>query len=270
MIKLRNVFKRQIEGLRELPTLPDSVEKIIEKIDQEASLTAIAKIIEEDQVVSARVLKLVNSAFYGRGGKISSLHHSISILGINILKGLVMGSYFLSIDDSGIEGLWAHASAVASLANEMGRHLSIKNVEEVAAAALLHDIGKLILREVEPDSFGKFLQYLEEDESRNFKDNEDQWFPASHEDAALMWVKRYNFPILIQEVVAFHHRPAVASIYKKEVSLVHLADAIVKLYGRGFSGDYSASPINKVALKHLELNESSLYDLILKSAHVLS
>lgn len=269
MIKLRNVFKRQIEGLRELPTLPDSVEKIIEKIEKEASLTSIAEIIEEDQVVSARVLKLVNSAFYGRGGKISSLHHAVSILGINILKGLVMGSYFLSIDDSGIEGLWAHASAVASLANEMGRHLCIKNVEEVAAAALLHDIGKLILREVEPECFVNFLHHLEEDDSRNFRDCEEEWFPAGHEDAALMWVKRYNFPVLIQEVVAFHHRPSVASVYKKEVSLVHVADAVVKLYGSGFSGDYSAAPVNKVALKHLDLNEATLYDLVLKSAHVL-
>ncbi len=266
---LKSIFKRKVEGLRELPTLPDSVTRIIEKIDAESSMAQISEIIEEDQVISARVLKLVNSAFYGMGGRVSSLHHAVSLLGVNVLRGLVLSSYFLTIDDSGIEGLWEHASAVSSLVYAMGNKLGFENCAEVTAAALLHDIGKLILREVMGEQFVEMQHYIEENRDETFKDKELSFFPVGHEDAALLWMKRWNFPALIQEVAAYHHRPAVSKVYKREVSLVHLADTVVKGYGYGFSGDYSLNSLNKVAVKHLKLKEDSLYQLVLDTLSVL-
>lgn len=267
---LRTIFKRKVESLRELPTLPDSVTKIIEKIDAEASLSSIAEIIEEDQVVSARVLKLVNSAFYGIGGRVSTLRHSVSMLGVNMLRGLVLSSHFLSIDDTGAEGLWEHAVGVSNLVNKMGKELGFKNTDEITAAALLHDIGKLILREVMPDEFKALLKQCETHHGHTFSANELKFFPVSHEDAALMWMKRWNFPVLLQEVAAYHHRPSVAGVYKAEVSLVHLADVVVKAFGYGFSGDYFVDDLNKVAIKHLKLDDKTLYRLVYDSVAVLT
>ncbi len=266
---LNNILKRKIEGLRELPTLPDSVTKIIEQIDSESSFKLIAEIIEEDQVIAARVLKLVNSAFFGVGGKVSSLFHAVNLLGVNVLRGLVLSSYFLSIDDSGIEGLWEHASAVSNIVYAMGKKLKIPNAEDVTAAALLHDIGKLILREIEPEKFIDLQKYLTIHTHETFKDVEMKYFSTGHEDVALLWMKRWNFPPLIQEVAAYHHRPSVSALYKKEVSLVHLADTVVKGYGAGFSGDYSVNLFNKIIMKHLNIDERSLYQLVYDTVPVI-
>jgi len=266
---LKNFFKRKVEGLSELPTLPESVEKIVEKIDSEGSMTSISEIIEEDQVISARVLRLVNSAFYGIGGRISSLHHAVSVLGINVLRGLVISSYFLTIDDTGIEGLWEHASAVSAVVYKMGKQLGFDKIEEISSAALLHDIGKLVIREVLPDKFSELINFLNENKNETFALAEKKFFPVGHEDAALMWMKRYNFPLLIQEVAAYHHRPSVAGVFKKEVSLVHLADLTVRAYDYGFSGDFGIDKMSKIVLKHLNLKTENLYDLIYNSLEVL-
>ncbi len=264
-----SIFKRKVEGLRELPTLPESVVRIVEQIDKEGSLASISTIIEQDQVISARVLKLVNSAFYGVGGRVSSLHHAVQMLGINVLRGLVLSSYFMAIDDTGIEGLWDHASMVSNLVYEMGKKLDIPHVEEVTAAALLHDIGKLILREVLKDQFDLCIKELGQHPAQTFHQRELDFFPAGHEDAALVWMKRWNFPVLIQETAAYHHRPSLAAVYKKEVCLTHLADTIVKTYGYGFGGDYGVEAVNKVALKHLALDERLLGKLVEETAHIL-
>lgn len=269
MSLIKKVFRRKVEDLRELPTISDSVQKIVEEIDKESSLSKVASIIESDQVISAKVLRMVNTAYYGLGKRISSINHATSILGINVLRGLVISSYFLSIDDTGIEGLWEHASGVAAVAHKIAEELSLSNSEEIAAGALLHDIGKLILREIESEKFRELMHYLSETPGISFDEKELDFLPVGHQDASLMWMKRYNFPVIIQEIAAYHHRPALAAAFRKEVSVVHLANIVVKGYGYGFTGDFAVDSFKSASLKYMNVKRENLSNIVYNALGVL-
>ena len=141
-------IRKRVEALKNFPTLPGIFEKITHLM--QGSNTAaedIANIISSDQVLSAKVLRIVNSVFYGFPGRISSLTHALIILGFDVVKGLMLStSVFDMMIARGFHGLWEHSLGCAVTAGVIARRTHDPNPEETSIAALLHDIGKLIIR----------------------------------------------------------------------------------------------------------------------------
>ena len=138
-------LRNRIEKLGDLPTLPHVVQRLAAMIGRPTvSTEEIGAIIEKDQVLAAKVLRLANSPFYGFPSRIGSVAHAVIVLGFNVVKGLTLCASALSImKDAGMDQLWRHSLGVAITANLLAARLGIKNPEELFVAGLLHDIGKV-------------------------------------------------------------------------------------------------------------------------------
>jgi HD-like signal output (HDOD) protein len=140
-------LKQQIEKLGQLPTLPQVVQKIVSMIDRpETSAEALGRLIEKDQVLSAKVLQLANSPFYGFPARIASVSHAVVVLGLNVVKGLTLGAtVFDMMKAAGMDELWRHSLGVAMVAHVLAIRIGQKNPEELFVAGLLHDLGKVVM-----------------------------------------------------------------------------------------------------------------------------
>ena len=145
--------KDQILAAKDLPTLPkvlDEVSRLVK--DPDSSTEQIAKLISMDQVLSAKVLKMVNSPIYGFSGRISSIHHALVLLGFNVLRGVVVSTSVMDIMTQNMVGLWEHSVGCALASATMARHVGLKDVEDISVAGLLHDLGKVVTAVQLPES----------------------------------------------------------------------------------------------------------------------
>ena len=146
-------LRNRIEQVGDLPTLPHVVQRLATMIGSPTvSAEEIGTIIERDQVLAAKVLRLANSPFYGFPSRIGSVSHAVIVLGFNVVKGLTLCASALTImKDAGMNQLWRHSLGVAITAKLLATRLEIKNSEELFVSGLLHDIGKVVLYVKWPD-----------------------------------------------------------------------------------------------------------------------
>ncbi|HNU75506.1 MAG TPA: HDOD domain-containing protein, partial [Deltaproteobacteria bacterium] len=140
-------IKAITKRIQSLPTLPPVVKKLTTMVESpDVTAKDVGKLISSDQVLSAKVLKLVNSPFYGFPGRISSISHAIILLGFDVIKGVVLSASVFDVMEKSMEGLWEHSLGSAIISGTISRALGLKEPEEVSTAALLHDIGKVLVR----------------------------------------------------------------------------------------------------------------------------
>lgn len=256
------VFKRKVEALKSLPTLPDVVEKIALRIsDQEVSASEIGGIIETDQVLSARLLKIVNSSFYGFPGQISSVSQAIVILGFNTVKGLVLSASVFDMMVEGMTGLWDHSLGCAMTAGCLARRLDQPDPEEITTAGLLHDIGKVIFRTQLPEDFVKALR-LAEAEGITMREAEEKVIGVTHDRIAMWLAEKWKLPVSLREPIAYHHRPKVARNTLMATAIVHLADILIRAVGHGFGGDNLMPRLDSEAWDRLGLDDEIMEAVI--------
>jgi HD-like signal output (HDOD) protein len=138
--------RARIENIVGLPTVPGSLKRIAQILEKpNVTLEEIGRFVSADPALTARVLKMVNSAIYGFPGRISSVSHAVMLLGLNVIKGLLLGISVFDIMQKLMAGLWDHSLGCAVVARAIAEKKGIKDPEDVAVAALIHDIGKVIL-----------------------------------------------------------------------------------------------------------------------------
>ena len=158
-----SIFKRKVEALENLPTLPGVVSKLSQMVESPTISTAqVGEMIGADQVLSAKVLRLINSAFFGFPGKISTVTHALVLLGFNAVKGLVLTASVFDIMATEMLHLWKHSLGVSLSAGIISRRLELKDTEEIIVAGLLHDIGKVALKVEGPDEYDLVAQEVAE------------------------------------------------------------------------------------------------------------
>lgn len=140
-------LRRRVEQVGELPTLPHVVPNLASMIGRpNVSAEEIGARIEKDQVLSAKVLRLANSPFYGFPSRIASVAHAVVLLGWNVVKGLTLcATAFDMMRNAGMNELWRYSLGVAMTMHILGTKAAMKNPEEVFVAGVLHDIGKVVL-----------------------------------------------------------------------------------------------------------------------------
>ena len=143
MDERRSDLKRIIMDTKTLPTLPGVITKLNSLSENDkASVQEMARIVASDQVLSARILRLANSPSYGFY-RVSTISNAMILLGVNVVKSLALSSSIFEIMEKNSIGLWEHSLGVATAANITAKKLGILEVEEIATAGLLHDIGKI-------------------------------------------------------------------------------------------------------------------------------
>jgi len=258
----KNIRKR-VEALKSVPTMPGTFEKISRLIDSSKTAAAdIADVISSDQALSAKVLRLVNSAFYGFPGRISNVTHALIILGFDVVKGLVLStSVFDMMLARGLFGLWGHSLGCAITAGVIARKIEHPDPEEASVAALLHDLGKVIIKIEVPEESSLIEEAVEKKEISVYEAEEDI-LGFNHATVGKWLSKKWNLPPALADPIAHHHAPGLARLAPKQTAIVHLADTLIRARGFGSGGDSLVPQIDAKTWGALHISDPLLEEII--------
>jgi putative nucleotidyltransferase with HDIG domain len=241
--KLKTITKR----IQSLPTLPPVVRRLMTMVESpDVTAKEVGKIISEDQVLSAKVLKLVNSPFYGFPGRISSISHAIILLGFNVIKGVVLSASVFDIMEQSMMGLWEHSLGSAIVSGAISRELKLSDPEEISTAALLHDIGKVLVRVSLTADYDKIVMIVEE-RGCPFREAEEEVLGVNHAEIGLWLSQEWGLPEKLVIPISHHHSPEKAPKLKDRTAVVHVADSIIRAFGVGNGGDRWVARISPAA-----------------------
>jgi HD-like signal output (HDOD) protein len=219
--------------LERIPAVPTTYTELSRlAADPKSDAAAFAKVIEMDAAVCAKVLQLVNSAYFGLGQKIVSIRPAVTYLGVEIIKSLVLGSS--SFSDKAIsevkgfspESLQRHSMLTALLAKKIVSNPSL--ADAAFTAGLLHDIGALVLCHAAPPDYVRALERKKE-LGGDMASAEREIFGVTHAEVGAYLLGLWGIPFPIVEAVAFHHRPhEVAPESRPLVVAVHVASGLVE------------------------------------------
>ncbi len=246
-------MRQLIASIRNLPTLPMVIARLTRLLaDPETSVKRVTQLLAEDQALTAKLLKLANSAYYGFAGQVASVSQAVVMLGFGGVRDVALSASVIDLFGSGGEGdelselfpvgrFWEHSIGVGVACRALARKLRWPDPEEIFVAGLLHDIGKLIMLEHTPDELLTVLRACRDDDC-TFLEAEAR-HEISHAALGRLLVEQWKLPDRISEPVGFHHslRPHRASA--KVAAVVQFADAFTRGRGVGHSGDAFIPPL---------------------------
>jgi putative nucleotidyltransferase with HDIG domain len=258
-------LQKIIAGIDDLPTIPRTVLKITELVNEpQSSAKDIARIITDDPVLTARLLKLVNSSFYGFPQRISTVTNAIVLLGFDAIRSLLLTtSVFDLFADRNQklkkdqEKFWDHSLGCAVGAKVIGNYLRHDKIEELFVSGLLHDIGKIVQMQYLPEEFAKVAAAINKDNILMIT-AEKSVLGYSHAEIGQLLADRWNLPVKLEQVIAHHHEPTAAGSFVLEASIIHLADILCRALDMGHGGDNKIPPLDKAAWKLLKINTDSI------------
>jgi len=251
-------MRAKVEGINTLPTLPSTLRQISVMLEKpRLTMDEIARFVSNDPALTTKVLKMVNSAAYGFPGRISSVSHAIMLLGLNVIRGLLLGISVFELMQKNMAGLWEHSLACAVAARYIAKQKNMKEPEEVSICALLHDIGKAIVMLQYPAEYEQILQEAK-DRDISLYEAEKKYLAATHAEAGLWLAQKWRFPANLVEAIGFHHRPQLARQAPLETAIVHVSDILVRAKGVGFAGDSSVPAVHPATWDMLHLSEDDI------------
>ena len=260
-IDIKNL-RRKVENINSLPTIPSTLKQISKVIgDPVISLKEIGDFIGNDPALTTKILKMVNSAFYGFPGRISSTSHATVLLGLNVIKGLLVGVSVFEAMQNTMLGLWEHSLGCALTSRLMAKRKGLKDYDDVYAAGLLHDIGKIILFLEFPKEYKETMNEAEFKEITIVEAERDH-FVTNHADIGSWLAEKWLFPRNLIEVIKYHHKPHLSKNAPIETAIVHLADIFMRANGVGFAGDPFVPAVNPVAFETLKLSETDIKEIL--------
>jgi len=229
------VLKRLISRLKSLPSIPSLYMEVMQELQSpDSSMQKVGKIISQDMGMAAKILQLVNSAFFGLPRQISSPEQAVGLLGLDTIRALVLSIHvFSQFDEAKLPGfhltaLWDHCVAVGSCANRIAKSEKTekKSIDDALTAGLLHDCGKLVLATNLPDLYQEVL-YMVDKQETNLLEAEKETFGTTHAEVGAYLLGLWGLPDPIVEAVAFHHHPTMCIGQTfSSLTAVHLANAL--------------------------------------------
>lgn len=265
--KLKAIIRR----IDDLPTLPRTVFRISEMINNpRSSARDLAQVITDDQVLTARLLRLVNSSFYGFPQRITTVTAAIVLLGFESIRNLLLTTSVFDVfagrqkdRQKARENLWDHSLGCAVAARVIGKHIRHEKIEELFVCALLHDIGKIIAMVYAPEDYDRATLKAEQ-ENMLLLDAETDLLAYTHADTGRMLAERWNLPAMVADVIHYHHIPDQAGIYAKEAAVVHLADIFCRALQLGSGGDNRIPSLNSAAWERLSIRKADIESILIE------
>lgn len=256
------MLRHKVESINTLPTVPSVLKRLSAVIEKpRITIVEISAFISNDPALTTKVLKMVNSAIYGFPGRIASVSHATMLLGLNVIKGLLLGVSVFELMQKTMSGLYEHSLACAIASRVIAQKKNLKEPEEISVAGLLHDIGKVILILEFAEQYEAAMKEAKERNLSIFEAEKNQ-FGATHADAGGWLAEKWRFPRNLIEVIEFHHRPALAKNAPLETAIVHVADLLVRARGFGFAGEDFVPDVNPVAYELLKLSDQDIKDVL--------
>ncbi len=272
-------LKLIMDDVRSFPSMPAAALKLMTLLkDENASTAQIEPILRYEPGLTANILKLTNSSYYGLSSKIGSIRQAVLLLGWKKLIQIVVAYCASAIVDKPVQGydlpsgeLWRHSIAVSVAAELLIKELKLSVSEEILTAALLHDIGKLVLGRYLKDDIE--MMGLNEMPGVPFEHIERSMFGIDHAEVGANILRNWSFPTQMISAVRWHHEPDSGTESNLMIDVVHVADVLCLMIGIGVGREglqYQPSPdastrlglnqdiIEKVASQTLQLtNELS-------------
>jgi putative nucleotidyltransferase with HDIG domain len=270
MIMEKGKLLCELEKIENLPTLPIVVQQIQKLIaSPNSNMVQIASIIVKDQAITARVIRLINSAFFGMGGNVTSIHQAIVLLGLNTVKNMVMGVSVVKMfeDSAGNASLfdrqkfWMHTFACALGAKKIAKKINMREPEDFFLAGLLHDIGILVLDQFFHQDFIGVIRDAVERKIDYVKAEQDR-MGLTHAEIGEYMGRKWKIPEVLVHSIRYHHQPLfiarelAGSI--QVIAAVHVAD--ITATNRGIDMGYrnGTKPCEEQALKCLGLSAAEI------------
>ncbi len=231
-LSLRNIHARDLKSVvKDIPTLPVIYQQLFTMMqDPNVAIPRLSELISQDQALSAKVLHLVNSAFYGHKKRITTINRALVILGFRAIRNAALAisvfDYFKGEEGSELCDLhrfWEHSIAVGSVSKVLATHTAPMMIEEAFVVGLLHDVGKVIMKKYFPADFDELVLHLHE-KGGHWLGVENELFGINHAQIGKAIFRSWNFPPSIVEAVRFHHMSCSNSSFPQLAALVNIAD----------------------------------------------
>jgi putative nucleotidyltransferase with HDIG domain len=259
-----------IRRIKNLPTLPQVVAQLMQAVNNpNSSASDVARIISNDQSLVSKILRIVNSAFYGLPKRVSTITQATVILGFNTVRNLALGASVFDVFRPGGASLgnwdrskfWQHSIGCAVATKLLAREVRYSNPEEAFVSGLLHDIGKVVLDQYLPDQFERVLQTVVQ-EHCSIAEAERMVIGVTHSDIGRWLAENWNLPVQLAEAIGLHHEPDRAKQASRLVGLVHLADCLVRMEQIGYPGDDIVPEVHPSVWDTLRLSPEAIERLL--------
>ena len=235
--------KKIASVVNSFPGMPGTALKLLAMIDDPAMrVSQIEKILRQDPGLTANVLRMANSAYFGIPSKVGSIRQAVILLGLKRLIQMVIAACVSAIMDKPVPGydlppgeLWRHSIAVSVAAEGLVKELKVDAGEEIFTAALLHDVGKLVLGEFVKDDFKQIETAVSEGIA--FETAETIVLGTNHADTGAQILTNWSLPDEIVNAVRWHHAPEKAQQTSTMLDIVHVANFMSMMIGVGIGRD---------------------------------
>ncbi len=226
---------KKISEIKDLPTLPVITFEVNKMLaNDRITVDRLSQTIEKDQVIVSKLLKLVNSSFFGVRSRVSSVQEAVVRLGFNSVRNVVLSvSVFesLTIDDAGmdfnIQDFWTHSVAVAITSRYLSEKARMQDPDDCFVGGLLHDIGLIIMARYFPDILSAIMHKVMEKRISIYQ-AEHETIPLRHNKIAEIMAKRWQLPPALCDTLKYHHTPNKYAVNPELLTLIHLGDIIVR------------------------------------------
>ena len=253
-----------LRGYVEVSSLPLIHLRLEEAINNpKKSMSDIAKIIRDDPGLTARLLRIVNSAFYSFPSRVETISQAVTIVGTQQLSALALATSVMKMfkglpeDLVNMDSFWRHSIACGLAARQLGTVRREANAERFFVAGMLHDIGRLVMftKLTEPS---REILTIAKQEQRLLYEIERERLGFTHAVVGGVLLQTWKLPTSLEETVMYHHNPTAATRFPIETAIIHVADVIVHAMDLGSSGERFVPPLEAEAWDRLNLTPSVL------------
>jgi len=261
----QTLVNQALKKVSSIATLPEVTAKILRTVeDPRSSAAQLHQIVSHDPALVTRILKVVNSAFYGLPGQIASIERAIVLLGLNAVKNIAvaasLGQLFRGTklcEGFTAKDLWTHCVGVAVTARELSKLAKLPLGDEAFLAGMIHDLGLLVQLQTAPEKL-KIVCDRASTDTRTFCEIEREVIGVDHQQLGGGLAEVWKFPRSCQLVAGFHHTPDQLTGDRALVNVVHIADVLVAQAKVGFNLTAEKQDIDPNSITELKLSTELL------------
>jgi len=268
------VVATAIREISHIATLPEITVKVVELVENPKSTAQdLHKVISTDPALCSRILKVVNSSFYGLPGQIGSINRAIVMLGLNAVKNIAIAASLAKLFRGGdltptfsARHLWDHSNVTAASAKIIANQLKLGLADEAFLAGLIHDIGIMVEMQYDRNKLVEVLRRVGADAkgipATDFIEAEQAIFGATHEDFGAGLCEKWKFPKSFSSVTGFHHKPMQLPAESRTLTaIIYVADRLAADSGQGFRQDLLNTTVGAEVLDTLKLSAEKLEEI---------